>query len=134
MAPYEITLKEVQKPHIMTPEEELAWLCESFNFQHGRDTERISARLISELLKELAYQPRVSSEELAQHLNVSRACVNHHVRNLTTAGFLAREKKRIILRGGNLSGTIHEIRKDAERILDELAEVATNLDKALGFQ
>jgi len=106
----------------------LAWVCDSLGF-----SAEMPNRIIDALLKELRQQPSISSEELARQLEISSARLNHHIRNFVIAGFLAREKKRIVLRGESLQATVREIRKDAERIFDSIEEIAKEIDAVMGF-
>ncbi len=121
-----ITLNALAKPHT---ERKIDWVCESFGFESA-----LSNSIIRELIPLLTLQPSVSSEELARRLDISQARLNHHIRNFVLAGILAREKKRIILRGSSLQGMVREIRKDAERIFDTIEEVARIIDEEQGFQ
>lgn len=45
------------------------------------------------------------------------------------------EKKRLIyLRGGSLKAAVREMRKDSERILDELENIAEEIDLMMGLK
>jgi len=59
--------------------------------------------------------------------------VNHHLRNLTRSGVIYRERKLVHLRGRSLRDSVLELRKDADRIFDELEKVATDIDEMMGL-
>lgn len=65
-------------------------------------------------------------------MKISR--VNHHLRNLNDSGLLYRKKRLIYLRGGSLKAAVKEMRKDSERILDELESIAEEIDSIMGLK
>ncbi len=76
----------------------------------------------------------VSSESLAADLEIKTSRVNHHLRNLNDSGLLYRKKRLIYLRGGSLKTAVQEMRKDSERILDELENIAEEIDTLMGVK
>src|SRR5690554_3613230 len=123
----QITLRHLEKPHIKSLEEDLLWLCNSFGFSSGRDTENTSTRIIFSLLDKLSNAEITSSEALADDLEIKISRVNHHLRNLNDSGLLYRKKRLIYLRGGSLKAAVKEMRKDSERIFDELESIAEEI-------
>ena len=130
----EIILRNIEKPHIKNLEENLLWFCDSFGFSSGRDTENTATRIIFSLLDKLSNDEATSSETLAGDLEIKISRVNHHLRNLNDSGLLYRKKRLIYLRGGSLKATVKEMRKDSERILDELENVAEEIDFMIGIK
>jgi len=130
----EIILRNIEKPRIKSLEEDLLWFCDSFGFSAGRDTENTATRIIFSLLDKLSNDETVSSEALAGDLEIKISRVNHHLRNLNDSGLLYRKKRLIYLRGGSLKAAVEEMRKDSERILDELEGVAEEIDSLMGLK
>ena len=130
----EIILRNIEKPRIKTLEEDLLWFCDSFGFSAGRDTENTATRVIFSLLDRLSNDETVSSEDLAGALEMKISRVNHHLRNLNDSGLLYRKKRLIYLRGGSLKAAVREMRKDSERILDELESIAEEIDSLMGLK
>ena len=130
----EIILRNIEKPHIKSLEENLIWFCDSFGFSSGRDTENTATKIISRLLDKLSNDDGISSETLAGDLEIKVSRVNHHLRNLNDSGLLYRKKRLIHLRGGSLKAAVQEMRKDSERIFDELENAAEEIDSIIGIK
>lgn len=130
----QILLRNLEKPQIKSLEEDLLWFCDSFGFSSGRDTENTANRIIFSLLEKLSNDEISSSEILAEDLDMKISRINHHLRNLNDSGLLYRKKRLIYLRGGSLKAAVKEMRKDSERILDELENVAEEIDSMMGLK
>ncbi len=130
----QIILKNLDKPPIKNLEEDLHWFCDSFGFSSGRDTENTATRIIISLLENLSSDEEVSSESLATDLEIKTSRVNHHLRNLNDSGLLYRRKRLIYLRGGSLKAAVQEMRKDSERILNDLESIAEEIDTLMGIK
>jgi predicted transcriptional regulator len=130
----EIVLRNIEKPHIKSLEEDILWFCDSFGFSSGRDTENTATRIIFSLLDKISNKEITSSEILADDLNIKISRVNHHIRNLNESGLLYRKKRLIYLRGGSLKAAVREMRKDSERIFDELENIAEEIDASIGIK
>lgn len=130
----QIILRNLEKPHIKSLEEDLLWFCDSFGFSSGRDTENTANRIIFSLLEKLSNEEISSSEVLAEDLDMKISRINHHLRNLNDSGLLYRKKRLIYLRGGSLKAAVKEMRKDSERILDELENIAEEIDSMMGLK
>lgn len=130
----EIILRNIEKPHIKGLDEDLAWFCDSFGFSSGRDIENTAIRIILSLLDKLSNEEEISSEVLAGDLDIKVSRVNHHLRNLNDSGLLYRKKRLIYLRGGSLKAAVREMRKDSERIFDELENAAEEIDTIIGIK
>jgi predicted transcriptional regulator len=130
----QILLRNLEKPQIKSLEEDLLWFCDSFGFSSGRDTENTANRIIFSLLEKLSNDEISSSEILAEDLDMKISRINHHLRNLNDSGLLYRKKRLIYLRGGSLKAAVKEMRKDSERILDELENIAEEIDSMMGLK
>ncbi|AKB52441.1 hypothetical protein MSBRW_3188 [Methanosarcina barkeri str. Wiesmoor] len=130
----QIILRYLEKPHIKSLEDDLLWLCDSFGFSSGRDTENTATRIVFSLLDKLSNDQITSSEALAEDLEIKISRVNHHLRNLNDSGLLYRKKRLVYLRGGSLKAAVKEMRKDSERIFDELESIAEEIDLRIGIK
>lgn len=130
----QIILRYLEKPHVKSLEDDLLWLCDSFGFSSGRDTENTATRIVFSLLDRLSNDEITSSETLAEDLEMKISRVNHHLRNLNDSGLLYRKKRLIYLRGGSLKAAVKEMRKDSERIFDELESIAEEIDLSIGIK
>ena len=130
----QIILRYLEKPHEQSLEDDLLWLCDSFGFSSGRDTENTATRVVFSLLDKLSNDEITSSESLAEDLEIKISRVNHHLRNLNDSGLLYRKKRLVYLRGGSLKAAVKEMRKDSERIFDELESIAEEIDLRIGIK
>lgn len=130
----EIRFRNLEKPREKKLRTDIKWVCNSFGFVAGRDIECVSEKIVEDLLLHYPRNGPILSEGLANDLDISLARVNHHLRNLMEAGLLYRHKRFIVLRGGSLKSAVEEIRKDVNRILDDLTVVAEDVDKRLGMK
>lgn len=130
----QIILRYLEKPHVKSLEDDLLWLCDSFGFSSGRDTENTATRIVFSLLDKLSNDQMTSSEALAEDLEIKISRVNHHLRNLNDSGLLYRKKRLVYLRGGSLKAAVKEMRKDSERIFDELESIAEEIDLRIGIK
>jgi hypothetical protein len=130
----EIIVKQIEKPKEKDLEEDIQWMCDSFGLYTGRDTNLTTPRIVSSLIENFASNIGVASEMIAEDLAISSALVNHHVRSLMDSGLVYRERKLIFLRGGSLKGAVEEMRKDANRLFDEISLMAEEIDGTVGLR
>ena len=102
----EIILRNIEKPHIKSLDEDLLWFCDSFGFSSGRDLEKTATKIIFSLVDKLSNDELTSSEDLAGDLNITISRVNHHIRNLNDSGLLYRKKHFTISAGGSLKAAV----------------------------
>ena len=129
----QIVLRQIDRPVRIIDSNDLDWFCSRFGIDNGRDLDNIATRVILSLLERLPENEGVPVEEIATDLEISSPRVNYHIRNLVETGLVYRHKQRIYIRGSSLRSMVREIRKDTIRILDDLEEVAGELDEAFGI-
>ncbi len=132
--PQQIVLRNLQRPAEVDTKKDIEWLSDSFGFSAGRDTERLTNRILQAVLQNVACTGATSTETLSGSLDLSIQRVNYHLRTLIDSGFLCRERRLILIRQGSVKSAVEEIRKDANRIFDNLAEIAEEIDAALGLK
>ena len=134
LMPQQIILKNLQRPKEINVEDDIKWLGNSFGFSAGRDTERVTAQILQNVLEEVASQGSTSTENISDELEMPVQKVNYHLRTLVDSGFLFREKRLIFVRQGSVKSAVEEVRRDANRIFDNLSRIAEEIDSALGFK
>ncbi|MEM4268221.1 MAG: ArsR family transcriptional regulator [Candidatus Woesearchaeota archaeon] len=130
----QIIIKEIQMPREINVYTDIDWLGESLGFFEGRDTKRITAKILQSMLKDISREGYTSSESISNNLDVAVQRVNYHLRSFLEAGFICRQKKQIILRQGSVKAAVEEMRKDANRLFDNLSMIAEEIDKNLGLK
>jgi len=132
--PQQIILRDLQKPRNINLNEDIEWLGNSFGFSAGRETERIMFQVLQTALQKIAGEGFTSTENISDHLDISIQRVNYHLRTLMESGFLFREKRLIFIRHGSVKAAIEEMRRDANRIFDNLSKMGGEIDEALGLR
>ncbi|MDG6243678.1 MAG: winged helix-turn-helix transcriptional regulator [Methanolobus sp.] len=133
--PQQIILVNLEKPREKKLEEDVRWFCNSFGLSSGRDTENIATQIVLDLLEQLSTkEDKISSDGIAENLDVNLSRVNHHIRNLISSGLIYRQKRALHLRGGSLKAAVLEMKKDSERIFQELEIIAEEIDERMGLK
>lgn len=111
--------------------EELQWFGDSLGLFNLRDKDKSCFRVFLELVKAAKHGTPITSDEMAEKLHLSRGTVIHHINKMIESGIIIHQQNKYMLRVDNLSQLIEELRKDAERTLSDLKEVAEDIDKWL---
>ena len=98
-----------------------------------RDKDKSCYRVFLELLKAAKRREALSSDELAENLELSRGTVIHHINKLMDAGLVVHHKSNYGLRMERLGMLIAELERDLDSTLKNLKEVAIDIDKWMGF-
>jgi len=123
-----ITLIRVPKPTTNDVNIELQWLGNSLGLFNMRDKDKSCFRVFITLIKAAKQEKPVSSDQIAEHLDLSRGTVIHHIDRLMSSGLVLREKDGYALRINRMENLIEEIQKDMERTCSDLRKVAKELD------
>ena len=126
-----ITIVRISRPRQGNVNDELKWLGHSLGLFSERDKDSSLYRLFVELIKSTRGNRPITSDELAQRLGLSRGTVVHHLNKLLESGIVVAERNRYALRVRNLEVLIDELRKDIRRAMDELKEIARQIDEEL---
>ena len=127
-----ITIIKVRRNPHEDINKELQWFGNSLGLTSLRDKDSSCFRVFITLVKKAKRNEAISSDEISQRLNLARATVVHHLSKLIDAGLVIRENKGYLLRESSLSNMVNDLRSDMENILDELAEVAKDIDERMG--
>ena len=128
-----ITIIRIGRPRSAGVNEELRWFGESLGLFSERDKESSLYRLFVELVKSARRAEPLTSDEIAYRLNLTRGTVVHHLNKLLHSGIVASDGRRYSLRVSNLEVLVEELRKDIRKALDELRQIAKELDEELGL-
>lgn len=128
-----ITIIRINKPSQLNVNQKLQWLGNSLGLFNLRDKNKSCFRIFIEFLKNAKTNTAITSDEIADKLNLSRGTVVYHINRLMEAGLLSHTKNRYYLRVNNLKYLINEVEKDVTRTLDDLKSVAEEIDDALGL-
>ncbi|MBS3123937.1 ArsR family transcriptional regulator [Candidatus Woesearchaeota archaeon] len=130
--PTRITLIKVRR----TPEEnvnqELQWLGSSLGLFNQRDKDSSCFRVFITLIRKARQEEPLSSDEIAEKLNLTRGTVVHHLDKLMESGLVIREKEGYLLRESNMERLIGDLHLDLENVFSELKKVAKEIDEKIG--
>ena len=129
----EVILRQYNKPRD-TLEEDIEWICDSFGLKSGRDTESTCNKIVLDILNQKSENERVTSETIANNLELTQNLINHHLRRLIKSGLIIRENKEILIRGGSIKEAVREIRNDTLRMLDAIEKIAEDIDDELNIK
>jgi len=129
-----ITIVNLRKPPKENINQQLQWFGTSLGLFNLRDKDKSCFRIFIELLKAAKYNKPMTSDELAEKLDLSRGTIIHHIHKLMESGLVIFEDSKYLLRVDNLNELIKEIEKDVKRSLEDLREIGEEIDKRLGLE
>jgi predicted transcriptional regulator len=127
----EITIIRSRKPVMHDINQQLQWFGGSLGLFNLRDKDKSCFRIFVELVKSAKGKKALISDEIALRSGLSRGTVVHHLTKLIKAGLVVHEGNAYILRVDNMSTLIEEIKKDLDRTMGDLKEVAEMIDREL---
>jgi len=126
-----ITIVNVRRPKEVSVNDELQWFGHSLGLFGERDRDKSCFRIFIELIKAIKATGGLSSDELADRLDLTRATVIHHLNTLMERGIVKHEGNRYIMRGDRLALLVDDLQRDMARAMDEMKQVAEELDRLL---
>ncbi len=129
-----ITLIRSRAGEMDSVNDALQWIGVSLGLVSLRDRDRSCFRIFIELLKMARLNSGLTSDELAEKLNLSRGTVVHHLNTLMERGIVSHVKNEYHLREKNLESLIDALNRDADSIWEELKRVSAYIDKFLNFR
>jgi len=130
MSEFELTITRRERPFKKDIDEELRWLLEVLG--SGRFSEEY-AHILREIVECMKQGKTLYITAYAQRTGRTRTTLSYHVQKLVSMGILKKTGRGYTLRAGNFERTIEEIKKDVERIFEDLLRVAKDLDALLGL-
>lgn len=107
------------------------WFCETLGLLRKKDKEQTSIRVFKKVVDNSKNGHGTSSKELTDELGLSKTSVVHHLNILIHSGVIERRKSEYYLRSHNLARTMVEVRRDMERMFDQIEEIAREIDEEL---
>ena len=129
--PDKLTLYKLKKPDKLNINSQLQWFSQSLGLFNKRDKEKSCFRIFIALVEAKKSSRYLSSDEIAEKANLTRATIIHHLKNLEDHGLIKKEQNRYSLSCKNFSSIINHLQEEFKQSLEELEETANNLDKLL---
>jgi len=128
-----IIIKKINSPAPGNINDDIDFICKSLGYFSPRDKQDTAGKIFRLLVKN-ACQPGtcLTSDEIAEKLNLTRGAIVHHLNNFISAGLVIKERNKYRLRSPSLQKSIEEIKEDIDRIIDEVLKIASEIDQKLG--
>lgn len=127
-----ITIIKVRKGDPGNVNKDLQWLGNSLGLFGLRDRDSSCFRIFITLVRRARDNKAMSSDLIADRLDLTRGTVVHHLKKLMESGIVVREKEGYLLREANLSSVIKDIKRDFDAVISEMEDVAKEIDEKIG--
>ena len=131
---FKIVVKKVEKPFSDDPFDELEWICQSLGFFEPIDRDKTAAAVLKQLINSGGLERPLTSNQIAERVEMSRGAVINHLNNLSRAGLVVRSGRYYSIRSRSIYRTIEEIEEDIDRIFQKMKRVAMELDGEMGVK
>ena len=122
---------KIKRPEKLNINSQLQWFSQSLGLFNKRDKEKSCFRIFIALVEAKKSSRYLSSDEIAEKANLTRATIIHHLKNLEDHGLIKKESNRYSLSCKNFSSIIQHLQEQFKQSLEELEDTANNLDKLL---
>jgi len=129
--PNKITIYKVKKPSTNDLNSQLQFFSQSLGLFSSRDKEKSCFRIFIALVEAKKSRRFLSSDEIADKANLTRATIIHHLKNLEEHGLIRQENNRYSLSSNSFSSIIKTIEKESKELFEELESLAESLDEKL---
>ncbi|HYD03977.1 MAG TPA: helix-turn-helix domain-containing protein [Alphaproteobacteria bacterium] len=126
-----ITIIKIKKPNQDHINEELQFLGESLGLFSERDKDKSCFRIFITLVKSLKAGQKLTSDEIAEHNNLTRGTVIHHLNRLMESGIVVSQKGYYMLAVDTMEELVELVKNNLVKTFDNLKTIARNVDKKL---
>ena len=127
-------IKINKKPGTDHINEELQFLGESLGLFNERDKDKSCFRIFITLVKSLKSGHRLTSDEIAEHTNLTRGTVIHHLNRLMESGIVVNQKGYYILTVDTMEELVELVKNNLVKTFDNLKSIAKNVDRKLELE
>lgn len=114
--------------------DKLRWFGNALGLFGERDRDKSCFRIFITLIKAKKFHKGLSSDEIAEQLQLTRGTVVHHLNNMIERGIIVTNNRKYELRADNLEDLIQLLKDDAINTFNNLNSSAEELDRVLGLQ
>jgi predicted transcriptional regulator len=126
-----ITIIRIKRPGQDHVNDELKFLGESLGLFSERDKDKSCFRIFIVLVKALKTGHRITSDEIADHTNLTRGTVIHHLNRLMESGIVVSQKNYYMLAVDSMEELVELVKSNLTKTFDGLKQTARNIDKKL---
>ena len=121
----------MRRPSRQNLNEDLQWFGQCLGLFSLRDKDKSMFRIFIELLKAARQGEGMTSDDLAERLQLTRGTVVHHLHKLLESGIVTYEGRWYVLRDPRLERLVDEIEKDLLRACSDLKAAAQQIDERM---
>jgi len=129
----EYRVLDVRIPPTAGFDKDVEWICGCFGFLESRDREKTAARIFKALLEAMKTGEGISSDQLAEKICLTRGTMVHHLNKLIQSGLAVHQAGRYELRAASLRRAVQEVKRDINRVFENIEHVAQDIDETLGL-
>ena len=126
-----ITIIKVRRGDGDNVNNELQWVGNSLGLFNLRDRDSSCFRIFISLVKTARRNEHLSSDLIADRLNLTRGTVVHHLNKLMESGIVIRERNIYHLRGDSVQDVIAHVERTMNKALEDLKQTAEEIDKSM---
>jgi DNA-binding transcriptional ArsR family regulator len=127
-----ILIKKINTPPAGSLKEDIDFVCKSFGYFSPRDKQDTAGKIFRLLVRESCKSGGLTSDQIAEQLDLTRGAIVHHLNSFIEAGIIIRDRNIYQLRRQCLQKSIEEIKEDIDRIFSEMIKIASEIDSQLG--
>ena len=129
----QVIIKKIRLPAQGNVNDDIDFICKSFGYFSERDKQESAGKIFRILVKEACGESEgISSDELANQLNLSRGAIVYHLNSFLECGLIIKERNMYRLRSPSLQRSLEEIKEDMDRMMKKMFKIAIEIDKNLG--
>jgi len=129
----QLKIKNIRLRPYRDLEKDLEWFCESLGIIGDRDKNKTALKIFKIFLEKYKNGEKTTINEIKEKTNLSRTAVVHHLKYLEASGIIVGKRRDYELRRECLEKVVEEIEKDALRVLEEIKEMAKEIDEGIGI-
>ena len=114
--------------------DKLRWFGNALGLFGERDKDKSCFRIFITLIKAKKFHKGLSSDDIAEQLQLTRGTVVHHLNNMIERGIIITNNRKYELRADNLQDLVEFLKQDAVNTFNNLTSSANELDRVLGLQ
>lgn len=130
----QVLIRNLEQPFEKSVQADINWFCESFGFYETIDKNKTTAAIFKRILENTRDEKGVTTKELGDELELSRVSTLNQVKKLIAGGLVIQDGMQYRLRSPNLFRTLREMKKDINRIFEDVEDVVKEIDAGLGLK
>ena len=127
-------VREVRPPNKKNLDSDVEWIARSLGLVEVRDRRKSAMKVFRTLVKIASKGKSLGSKQVSNQVGLSRGTVVSHLNHMMASGVVIRRESRYELRMRSVEKTVDEVEKDVCRVLQNIKEIARDVDYRLGLQ